>query len=64
MTATVSSEPLLSPGQLALYLGVPVATIYQWRTVGTGPRGFRVGRHTRYRREDVESWIERQAASP
>jgi len=59
-----STEPLLSPSELALYLGVPVATIYQWRTVGTGPRGSRVGRHTRYRREDVDRWLESKAASP
>ncbi len=28
-------------------------------TPGTAPR-FRVGRHVRYRRADVEAWLERQ----
>jgi excisionase family DNA binding protein len=50
-------EPLLSAQQLADYLEVPIATIYAWRHRGEGPPGFRVGRHIRYRRTDVELWI-------
>ena len=50
-------EPLLSTQQLANYLEVPLATIYAWRHRGEGPPGFRVGRHIRYRRTDVELWI-------
>ncbi|MDF1598136.1 MAG: helix-turn-helix domain-containing protein, partial [Acidimicrobiia bacterium] len=38
-------EPLLSAQQLADYLGVPVATLYQWRWRGDGPPSFRVGKH-------------------
>jgi hypothetical protein len=38
-------EPLLSPQELADYLAIPVATVYQWRHRGDGPRGFRVGKH-------------------
>lgn len=51
---------LLSPQQVAEYLGIPVATLYQWRYRREGPPGFRVGRHVRYRRSDVDAWIERQ----
>lgn len=51
----------LSPEGLAEYLGLPVGTIYQWRHKGTGPRGIKVGKHVRYRRGDVERWIEAQA---
>jgi excisionase family DNA binding protein len=53
-------EPLLSPQDLADFLDVPVATIYTWRHRGHGPPGFRVGRHLRYRRSDVEQWITEQ----
>jgi excisionase family DNA binding protein len=52
--------PLLSPTDLASYLGVPVATIYRWRSYGYGPMGIRVGRHVRYRVEDVDQWLEAQ----
>jgi excisionase family DNA binding protein len=54
-------EQLMSTEDLSAFLGVPVKTIYQWRTRGDGPRGYRVGKHVRYRREDVEQWLERQA---
>jgi excisionase family DNA binding protein len=52
---------LLGPEFVSEYLGVPVTTIYQWRTKGTGPRAIKIGRHLRYRREDVEAWVESQA---
>lgn len=50
-------DRLLSVGELAGYLGVPVATLYTWRYRGEGPRGFRVGRHVRYRWSDIQTWI-------
>jgi excisionase family DNA binding protein len=52
-------DRLLTVQELAEYLAVPVATIYQWRYLRKGPPGFRIGRHVRYRRSDVEEWIER-----
>ena len=55
-----SPDRLLSVKDLADYLGVPVATLYQWRYRREGPPGFRVGRYIRYRPTDVQQWIERQ----
>ena len=52
---------LLTINEVAELLGVPVATIYRWRHVGDGPPGYRIGRHVRYRRADVETWIESRA---
>jgi len=49
---------LLSPEDLAAYLAVPLATVYRWRYRGEGPTGYRVGRHVRYKLEDVEAWLE------
>jgi excisionase family DNA binding protein len=51
-------EPMMSPYDVASYLGVPLRTVYRWRTRGDGPRGYRIGRHVRYRYEDVELWLE------
>jgi len=48
----------LSIEDLAQYLGVPVTTIYDWRVDGTGPCGVRVGRHVRFTRSDVLTWIQ------
>ena len=50
-------DRLLSAQELAVYLEVPVKTIYTWRHRSTGPRGFRVGKHLRFRWCDVESWL-------
>jgi excisionase family DNA binding protein len=46
---------------LARYLGVPAATVKAWRHKGTGPRGVRVGKYIRYRKTDVERWLDAQA---
>lgn len=51
---------LWSPEDLGEHLGIPVHTIYQWRTRGYGPPGHRIGRHIRYRPEDVHTWINEQ----
>lgn len=56
--AFYSGERLLGPEDLAGYLGVPLKTIYRWRYRGEGPASYRVGRHVRYKLEDVEAWLQ------
>ncbi|WP_158887911.1 helix-turn-helix domain-containing protein [Amycolatopsis anabasis] len=51
---------LLSPRELADYLGITLNTLYVWNTRGQGPRRYRVGRHVRYRLADVDAWLEKQ----
>lgn len=58
------ADPLMTLQEVAEYLGVPVRTVYSWRQTGAGPRGFRVGRHVRYRRADVDAWLSEQADAP
>jgi excisionase family DNA binding protein len=55
-------EPLWTPAQTADYLGVPVATLYRWRYLHTGPTAFRVGRHLRYDPAAVRQWLHDEAA--
>jgi excisionase family DNA binding protein len=56
-------EPLWTVEEVSAYLGVPVATLYQWRHRRVGPRASRVGRHLRYDPADVRAWlVERQAS--
>lgn len=47
----------LTPEDLAALLCVPIETVYGWRKKGTGPTGFRVGRHVRYDPRIVSAWI-------
>ena len=49
---------LLSTEEVARILVVPVNTLYCWRYKGTGPKAYRVGKHLRYRFEDVAKWLE------
>lgn len=51
---------LWSIKEVAAYLGIPVNTLYQWRSKGYGPAGRRMGKYVRYRPEDVEAWIKQQ----
>jgi excisionase family DNA binding protein len=57
----VADERLMTIADLSAMLGVPIDTLYGWRHRGEGPRGYRVGRHVRYRRSSVEAWLEEQA---
>ena len=51
-------DRLVSPQDLASYLGVPLATVYSWRYRHEGPPGMRIGRHLRYRWSDVQIWLD------
>lgn len=55
---TSQTAALLSSEEVAKFLGVPVNTVYVWQTRGGGPPGYRVGRHTRYRPDEVLAWLE------
>ena len=50
-------EPVLTLAELADYLHVPVQTLYDLRSQGRGPRGFRVGRCLHFRKSEVEAWL-------
>lgn len=57
MSATMPLK-LLSIQEAAEFLGVPVQTLYAWRTTGKGPPVAKVGRHLRYRPETLARWCE------
>jgi excisionase family DNA binding protein len=56
-------EPVLTLSELAAVLSVSVQTLYDLRSKGRGPRGFRVGRELRFRRSEVDSWLARLEAA-
>ncbi len=56
-------DRLLTLNQVAEYLGVPIATLYQWRHRGEGPRGIKVGGHVRVRESELERYLDAQTDS-
>ncbi len=66
LTSPPDLEPLLDVTELSRYLGVPVSTIYDWRTRGRGPRAHRLGKHLMFATSDVRAWLaeQREPESP
>ncbi len=56
-------DRLLTPQEVAAFLGVPLATLYQWNSRGVGPRRCHIGRHVRYSRADLDRWVEQSYAA-
>lgn len=56
---TLSSE-LMDTKELAELLGLNEMTLYNWRREGKGPPYIRVGRRIRYKRADVDEWLQKE----
>jgi predicted DNA-binding transcriptional regulator AlpA len=58
------TEQLMTIQDVAEYLKVSRATLYSWRCKNEntgptrGPRSIKLGRHVRYRRSDVDVWLQ------
>jgi excisionase family DNA binding protein len=59
----VSEPEFDKPEELAARLQVPPKTLAQWRSDGTGPPFVKIGRHVRYRRADVDRWLDGRTAT-
>lgn len=57
-------DRLLSTADVAQFLGVPVATLHQWRSRRVGPTGYRIGKHVRYSQDEVDRWLKTRADDP
>lgn len=62
MPPEVSVDPILTIDEAAAYLAIPESTLYTWRTrrVGFGPRALKIGGCLRFRRSDLDEWVEAQ----
>jgi excisionase family DNA binding protein len=54
------TDKLLTQHQLSSELEVSLRTLERWRQQGTGPAFIRVGRSPRYRRADIDAWLEQR----
>lgn len=53
-------DELLTTGEVSAITKVPATTLRAWRHDQTGPKSFKLGGLTRYRRSDLEAWLNRQ----
>jgi len=53
---------LLTLEEVSSRTRVPVATLRYWRSIGSGPTTFRLGRRVMAYQVDVDTWIKTEAA--
>ena len=58
---SVTLPRLMDQKELAVYLGKSTAWCERARWAGEGPQFIKLGRHVRYRAQDVLDWIEGNA---
>jgi excisionase family DNA binding protein len=57
---TRPAEDYYTVEQLSAHLDVPVGTLRHWRQHGRGPEAVKIGKHLRYYKSDVETWLREQ----
>jgi predicted DNA-binding transcriptional regulator AlpA len=53
---------LMTLAELCEELSITEPTAYYWRQTGKGPKGARIGKNLRYRRADVQAWVDSKFA--
>ena len=51
---------MLSPQEVEKLYGVKIATLAAWRGEGTGPDYFKVGHLVKYKKTELDAWVEEQ----
>ena len=49
--------------QAAAYLGIDEQTLYLLNHQHRGPKRYKVGRYNRYRKADIDHWLDTQCAN-
>ena len=60
----LATRGFMSEEQTRRMLNLSPGTLRVWRSLGHGPRFYRIGKSITYRTTDVERWVEAQARTP
>lgn len=60
---TVDCREVMDEFALADFLGLTVATLRKWRWLRSGPKFVKVGRLIRYRKTDIDEWLDQQTVA-
>ncbi|PJM74397.1 DNA-binding protein [Bifidobacterium simiarum] len=63
-SAVTETGVLLTPAQAARILGIPTSTLARWRSERRELPYVKVGRVVRYRRGDLDRWIDQRTVRP
>jgi predicted DNA-binding transcriptional regulator AlpA len=58
------TDELLATSEFAEFIKRPPRTLERWRITGCGPRFVRCGRSVRYKKSEVQAWLERNTFTP
>lgn len=58
-----TTDEWLTPKEICSLLQIPEQTFYQWRAKGVGPHAYRIGRHLRVTRQDLNAWLAQRSES-
>ena len=64
MAEDMKPDRLMTLDEVAGYLGVTSNAMYTMRHRGRGPQAFRLGTRLRYRRSEVDAWLEAHRDEP
>ncbi len=59
-----NEDEWLSLEEIADELDVPIRSLYNQRTKGTGVPGYKIGRHVRVRRSEFDAWLAARRDEP
>ena len=60
----LEEKTVFNSRQAGAYLGCSESVLRLWRSQRQGPRYFRAGKLVRYRRADLDAWIEARLCEP
>jgi len=64
MTQQFANQLLMSAGQVAEMLNISTRTLWRLKSAGKLPAPIRIGKCVRWRREDLNTWIEEGCQIP
>lgn len=64
MSQQIVNQALLSARQVAELLNISTRTLWRLKSAGRLPAAIRIGKSIRWRREDLNTWIEEGCQTP
>ncbi len=64
MNTEIPTDQLLNDREFAAYCDLAERTPAVWRVRGDGPPFVKIGRNVRYKKSDVDAWLDERTVRP